>query len=161
MCRWEVRRRGVPTGSCGDREHCRLIKRGTTPILSGGVPIPKMGPYPQTAPYSQTPLDKWFQMPLSRMPFLICRRLFALLSQLPFSICQPGTLAACDICCSGHLPSLDKCHFQPTPKKWYFCLLTFATCDICRLGTFAALGHLPLWDICHPETFATLRHLPF
>ena len=111
-------------------------------------------------PFAASQLPLYF-LPLGTFAAYSTIAFISIFGHLPLSICHPGTFAACDICRSGHLPSLDKCHFQPTPKKWYICLLTFAGRDICHPGTFATLGPLPLWDICHPETFATLRHLPF
>ena len=111
-------------------------------------------------PFAASQLTLYF-LPLGTFAAYSTIAFISFFGHLPLSICHPGTFSARDICRSGLLPSLDKCHFQPTPKKWYICLLTFAAWDICRPGAFATLGHLPLWDICHPATFATLRHLPF
>ena len=114
-------------------------------------------------------------MPLSRMPFLICRRLFALLSQMPFSYLPPGTFATLGrlpltICLSGTNAAFN----QPT-IKWHFCLWDFCLPETNAFVTFALLRRLPPWDFCHPKpnflgvierdicrpgTFATLRHLP-
>ena len=130
-----------------------------------------------------------FQMPLSRMPFPICRRPFASLSQMPSTICQLRQMPFVDIC---HCPfaflwqmpsktapkysalfasvtfasvrqlplNTTHCHVDPS-AIWDNCLSWhLPSQDICHSNTFAALWRLPPCDVCRPVTFAALWLLP-